>query len=142
MSGMSREARRPSSSALVVGLSLALLLFSVPHVLEDFAAGEPAKQGVPAPVLAFVVSALLVAQGAGLYWLGRGRRRGLALHLVLGVVWPLAAGVAQVPTLVTSGEPYRSGAISVTYVVGIIAVGAALFVASAIALRAPRPGSA
>lgn len=139
---MSPETRAPSASAIVVGLSLALLFFSVPHVLEDFATGEPAKHGVPAPALAFVVSALLVAQGAGLYWLGRGRRRGVVLHLVLGVVWPLAAGVAQVPTLVTSGAPYRSGAISVAYVVGIIVVGGALFVASAIALRAPRPGSA
>ncbi len=37
----------------VVILSLLLFFFTVPHTLEDFALGEPARNGVPAPALCF-----------------------------------------------------------------------------------------
>ncbi len=53
------------------------MFFTIPHTLEDFALGTPAKAGIPAPVLAFVISILFFLQGAGLYWLpqaGKFRR--------------------------------------------------------------------
>ena len=121
----------------VVYLSLLLLFFSVPHTLEDFATGEPAKAGVPAPVLATVVSTVLALQALGLYWLGQKERRGLFAHVAVGLFWPVASGVAQGPALL-SGMPYRAGWISVLYVVGILVIGVLLLVLSLLALRASR----
>ena len=119
----------------VVILSVLLLFFSVPHTLEDFATGEPAKAGVPAPVLSLVVSTVYAFQAVGLYWLGRNYRRGLFAQLAVGLFWPVASGVAQGPALL-SGMPYRSGFISILYVVGILVIGLLLLVMSLLALKA------
>jgi hypothetical protein len=118
----------------VVILSLLLLFFTLPHTLEDFATGEPAEAGIPAPVLSLVVSTIFFMQALGLYWLGQKRRRGLIVNVGIGLFWPLASGIAQLPTIL-NGTPYRSGAISVIYVFGIIIVGILLFISSIIALR-------
>lgn len=115
----------------VLLLSLLLPFFTIPHTLEDFALGEPAKAGIPAPALATVIAGLVVLQALGLYWLGQGRRRGLAAHVLIGLFWPLAGGTAQLPIILT-GAPYRSGAISILYVGGMIVVGLLL---AALAIR-------
>ena len=104
------------------------------HQAEDFALGEPVKNGVPAPVLAFVVSGLFALQGLALFWAGQGDRRGHFVHAGLGIVWPLAAGMAQLPVILASSN-YRSGFISVLYVAGMIAIGILLFLASLQALK-------
>ncbi len=116
-------------------LSLLLFFFAVPHTLEDFALGEPAKNGVPAPGLALVVSGLFALQGLALYWAGQKKRQGFYILAGLGIVWPLAAGLAQLPVILTFIS-YRSGFISVLYVIGIIATGILLFLASLLVLRA------
>lgn len=118
----------------VVSFSLLLLLFTVPHTLEDFASGEPAEAGIPAPFLALAVSILFSLQALGLYWLGQERRRGLFVHVGLGLFWPIASGLAQLPAML-SEVPYRSGAISITYVVGTIVVGILLCLSSIVSLR-------
>jgi len=118
----------------VVVLSILLYFFSVPHTLEDFAAGEPTKAGIPAPVLSLVVATILALQALGLYWLGQTHRRGLFVQIGVGLFWPLASGVAQLPTIL-SGIPYRSGFISVLYVGGIIVVGVLLLFFSLKAVR-------
>jgi len=127
------EAREDRRRTVVVFLSLALLFFSVPHTFEDFALGEPLKRGVPAPVIALVVSSLLAAQAFGLYALGRRRALGLYVHAALGLVWAVAAGLAQLPELF-NGAAYRSGPLSAAYVFGIISIGAALLLVSVAAL--------
>ena len=98
----------------VVFLSLLLLFFTIPHTLEDFATGEPAKAGAPAPLLALVISIIFSLQALGLFWLGQKRRRGLFTHIGIGLFWPIASGMAQLPTIL-SGAPYRSGVISIVY---------------------------
>jgi hypothetical protein len=118
----------------VVILSIALLFFSLPHTLEDFATGEPGKAGIPAPVLSLVVATLFAVQAVGLYWLGRKQRRGYFVQAGVGLFWPIASGAAQLPTIL-SGVPYRSGFISVLYVVGILVIGVCLLIYSLIALR-------
>ncbi len=117
-----------------VFLSLLLLFFTIPHTLEDFATGEPAKAGVPAPILAFVISIIFSLQALGLFWLGQKRRRGLFVHVGIGLFWPIASGLAQLPTIL-SETPYRSGVISVLYVGGMIVVGILLCLSSIISLR-------
>ncbi|MBT3316289.1 MAG: hypothetical protein HN390_16940 [Anaerolineae bacterium] len=132
---MSKTNRKlPTWTMRVVILSLLMFFFAIPHTLEDFALGEPAKNGVPAPVLAFVVAALLALQGLALLWVGQQDRRGYFIHAGLGVFWPLAAGIAQMPVILASSH-YRSGFISVSYVAGIILIGILLFLASLKALK-------
>lgn len=114
----------------VVVLSLLLLFFTIPHTLEDFATGEPAAAGIPAPVLSLVVSTVFFVQALGLYWLGQRRVGGFIAHVIIGLFWPVASGFAQLPTIL-SGVQYRAGAISVAYVVGMILIGI-LLLASAI----------
>jgi hypothetical protein len=113
----------------VVVLSLALILVALPHTLEDFAQGEPAKHGAVAPVLAEVVAGLFALQGWALFELGRQQRRGYLIHAGLGVLWPLAAGSAQLPVIFT-GLPYRAGFVSLFYVFGMIILGLLLLLAS------------
>ena len=79
----------------VVILSLLLFIFAIPHTLEDFALGEPAENGVPAEALALVVAGLFALQGLALFWTGQAERRSYFIHAGLGILWPLAAGVAQ-----------------------------------------------
>jgi hypothetical protein len=126
--GLAPMARR------VVILAIALLFFAVPHTLEDFATGEPVEAGVPAPVLSAVVSLVLAAEALGLYWLGQKQRRGLFALAAVGLFWPVASGVAQLPTILGGGT-YRSGFISLLYVVGIIVIGLMLLGFSLAALR-------
>ena len=121
-------------------LSLLLFFFAIPHTLEDFALGEPSKNGVPAPVLSLVVAGLFALQGLTLFGAGRGDRRSYFLHAALGILWPLAAGLAQVPVILASSH-YRSGFISAFYVTGMILIGILLFLTSWQALRADRPTS-
>ena len=113
----------------VVVLSLALILVALPHTLEDFAQGEPAKHGAAAPVLAEIVAGLFALQGWALFELGSQQRRGYLIHAGLGVLWPLAAGSAQLPVIFT-GQPYRAGFVSLFYVFGMLSVGLLLLLAA------------
>ncbi|MDX9991802.1 MAG: hypothetical protein RBS68_07090 [Anaerolineales bacterium] len=127
-------------TASVVILSLSLIFFTIPHTLEDFALGEPAKNGVPVLVLATVVAGLFALQGLALFWAGQKDRRGYFIHAGLGIFWPLAAGSAQLPVILASSH-YRSGFISVLYVGGMMVIGILLFLASSQSLRADKSGS-
>ena len=118
----------------ILVLSLLLMFAAVPHTLEDFALGEPAKNGVALPVLAAVVAGLFTLQGLGLFSLGAQQRRGYFIHILLGIFWPLAAASAQLPVILTL-QPYRFGFISTFYVISMIVLGILLLLASAIGLR-------
>ncbi|HSG43298.1 MAG TPA: hypothetical protein VLA72_09095 [Anaerolineales bacterium] len=119
---------------IVVVLSLLLFLFTVPHTLEDFATGEPAKAGFPAPVISYVISGMFALQALALFWAGRQMRRSYIIHAFVGLFWLLAASAAQLPTIL-SGNPYRAGFISVFYVGGMIVIGFLLFIVSVLAMR-------
>lgn len=121
----------------VTALSLLLLFFIIPHSLEDFTLGEPAKAGINMFTLAYVVAALIAVQGLALFWTGQRKLRGYVTHGVLGLLWPLVAGSAQLPIILQPG-PYRSGSISEFLVIGIIVVGLLLFFASIRAWSAKR----
>jgi hypothetical protein len=118
----------------VIVLSLLLIFVALPHTLEDFALGEPAKNGISAPVLAGVIAGLFALQGLALFYLGSGQRRGYYIHLGIGLFWPLAAGSAQLPVILTF-QPYRAGFISLHYVFGMIILGLLLCLASIQGLR-------
>lgn len=117
-----KESRTIRNTVWIVILSVLLLFFTIPHTLEDFAYGEPQEMGLSPQVLSLGVAAVFALQGLALYWIGRKQRRGILVHMVLGILWPLGAGAAQLSEIFAPG-PYRSGAISEVYVFGIIAVG-------------------
>lgn len=121
-------------STTVVILSLLLFFFTIPHTLEDFATGEPAKAGIPAAVISYVIAGMFSLQALALFWTGRRMHRSYIIHAFIGLFWPLAAGVAQLPTIL-SGNPYRTGFISVFYVGGMLLIGVLLFIVSLLALR-------
>jgi len=121
-------------STIVVLLSLLLFFFALPHTLEDFATGEPAKAGVSTFVLAYVIAGMFALQGLGLFWIARQMHRGYVLHAFLGIFWPISAGVTQLPAIL-SGVPYRAGFMSVFYVGGMLLIGVLLLMTSILALR-------
>lgn len=55
----------------VLVLSLLLMFVAIPHTLEDFTLGEPAKQNVPAAVLSGVIAVFFILQGLGLFFSGQ-----------------------------------------------------------------------
>jgi len=118
-------------------LSLLLFFFALPHTLEDFATGEPAKAGAPVAVLSYVIAGMFALQAMGLFWIGRQMRRGYFIHVFLGLFWPVAAGAAQLPTIL-SQPTYRAGFISVFYVGGMVVIGILLSTVSILALVAGR----
>lgn len=117
-----------------VPLSLLMFFFIIPHILEDFTLGEPAKAGISAPFLSLVISGMIFLQALALYWLGQARRQGHMANIVVGLFWAVNAGAAQLPVIFT-GAPFRSGAISVLYVLGLVIVGLLLGISSGLALR-------
>jgi len=121
-------------STIVVILSLLLFFFALPHTLEDFATGEPAKAGVSVYVLAYVIAGMFALQALGLFWIARQMHRGYVIHAFLGMFWPISVGVTQLP-VIFSGVPYRGGVISVFYVGGMLLIGISLFITSILALR-------
>jgi len=120
---------------LVVILSVLLFFFALPHTLEDFATGEPARQGVPVFVLAYVIAGMFALQGLGLFWIGRQMNSGYFVHVFLGLFWPLASGAAQLPTILSQGFTYRAGFISLFYVGGMIVIGLLLLITSLLELK-------
>lgn len=135
MSGITDRLDGWTSTVLL--LSLLLFFFTVPHTLEDFALGEPAKAGISAPLLAFAVAGFFALQGLALFWTGRESRWGYALHAAVGLFWAVTAGAAQLPNILAPGA-YRSGAVSVLYVAGIVIVGALLALVSLWTLRSAK----
>jgi hypothetical protein len=67
-----------------------------------------------------------------------GGRVAYRVHVLLGLFWPLAAGSAQLPKILSQGLAYRTGFISVFYVGGMIVIGILLFIVSILALKAGR----
>ena len=120
---------------LVVILSILLIFFALPHTLEDFATGEPARQGAPVFILAYVIAGMFALQGLGLFWIGRQMNRGYFVHVFLGFFWPIASGAAQLPTILSQGITYRAGFISLFYVGGMIVIGLLLLITSLLELK-------
>lgn len=104
--------------AAPIAVSLAGLPFILPHVVEDFAEGLAPRVGLSTPVAAFLLGAFLALQSLGLVLLGQDRRAGWIITFWVGVVWTAGAVVDHGPAL-AAGD-FRSGAVSVLWVVGLV----------------------
>jgi hypothetical protein len=120
-----------------------ILNYNGEHFVVGFGGGRVAYRGAcqsrtPVLILAYVIAGMFALQGLGLFWIGRHMRRGYRVHVLLGLFWPLVAGSAELPKILSQGLAYRAGFISVFYVGGMIVIGILLFIVSILALKAGR----
>ncbi|MBI4608143.1 MAG: hypothetical protein HY726_03950 [Candidatus Rokubacteria bacterium] len=101
-----------------ISVSLASLLFLVPHVVEDLSEGLARRLGLASDLLALLLGGFLALQSLGLVLVGQGRRTGFVITAVVGLIWVAGAIVDHGPALLAG--PFRSGARSVLWVVGLI----------------------
>jgi hypothetical protein len=105
--------------AWTIAVSLAGLPFMVPHVIEDFAAGIAQRLGLSAAALAFLLGGWLALQSLGLVLVGQDRRIGWIGTFWMSLIWAVVAVADHGPAILAGG--FRSGAVSVLWVVGLVA---------------------
>ena len=121
-------------SNLVIGVGLVLVLFSAPHLIDDFLYGIPEEFGLTnqqTQVLAGIFHAQLVVF---FVLAARERKAGYYGLLFWGVFLALAGVLKHLPKIIKP-EPYWSGPFSETLIIGMIIVGIALAIVSILALR-------
>jgi len=125
-----REGNNPKP----VFLYLALAVFSIPHLIDDFLFGIPAEFGISnrtAQILAgvFILLFMLI-----FLELARGRKRGLYGAIFMGSFLTLAGILKHIPLMIQPG-PYWSGWFSETLILGLILSGITLTIFSVLALK-------
>ncbi|HKB26440.1 MAG TPA: hypothetical protein VKG64_15500 [Methylomirabilota bacterium] len=108
-----------SREGWTIAASLAGLPFIVPHVVEDFGEGIAERVGLATPAAAFLLGLYLAGQMLGLVWVGRRRRAGRVVTFWASAIWTVVAVVDHGPAVLAGG--FRSGALSVVWVVGLVA---------------------
>jgi hypothetical protein len=121
---------REHLAVVTVAVSLAGLPFIVPHVVEDFALGIAQRVGLSTGSLAFLVGGYLALQSFGLILLARGHRAGWIVTFWIALIWLAGAVVDHGPALLAG--PFREGASSVTWALGLMATQAAVAVLAAV----------
>lgn len=105
--------------AWTISISLVSLPFILPHVIEDFAEGIAQRVGFSPTVGALLLGGFLALQSLGLVLVGQGRRAGFVLTFCVGLVWVVGALADHGRALLTGR--FRTGPLSVLWVVGLIA---------------------
>ncbi len=102
----------------VIALSLLGLPFILPHVIEDFAEEITHRVGLSTAGGAFLLGGYLALQSLGLILVALRRRAGFLLTFWLGLIWMAGALLDHGGPILQGG--FRSGALSVLWVVGLI----------------------
>ena len=124
--------------ARLIGITVALMLVSLPHALEDFHYGDLMRLGVGPSAGAAILATMYAAQLAGIAWTARGSRIGLAVLGLAGTIWCVGAIAIHGRDLLYGGPDYRHGLISKLLEVLIILFGA---LTAWLSLRAARTGA-
>jgi hypothetical protein len=124
-------------SKRIVFSSFVLLFFTIPHTLEDFATGAPQEANIPASTLSTFISMIFFLQMLGVYLLALKKKHGVYIHIFLGLFWPVASGIAQLPAIFTV-ENYRDGFVSKLYVFGMIVIGLFMLFAAIMTLKSSK----
>ena len=123
-----------------IAVSLAGLPFILPHVIEDFAEGIAQRVGLSTPAGAFLLGVWLAVQMLGLVLLGCGWRPGWIIVFWMSAIWTVVAVGDHGPAIVAGG--FRTGAVSVIWVVGLVATQGAAAVLAWRGWRRREPGRA
>jgi hypothetical protein len=105
-------------------IALALVVVSVPHAIEDFAFGEPARVGVAPAVALCALLAAYATQLTGAWLALRGNLWGGRLIAATGLVWFIGALLVHGPEVRAQGLHWRFGLTSVGELIMIVILSA------------------
>ena len=121
-------------SNLVIGVGLVLVLFSAPHLIDDFLYGIPEEFGLTnqqTQVLAGIFHVQLIVF---FVLAARKQKAGYYGFVFWGIFLALAGILKHLPKILKP-EPYWSGLFSETLIIGMIFAGIVLAVISILAIR-------
>ena len=121
-------------SNLVIGVGLVLVLFSAPHLIDDFLYGIPEEFGLTnqqTQVLAGIFHVQLIV----FFVLAARKRKTGYYGLVFWGIFLALAGILKHLPEILKPEPYWSGPFSETLIIGMIFAGIVLAITSILAIR-------
>ncbi|HEY5094445.1 MAG TPA: hypothetical protein VII69_04915 [Candidatus Eremiobacteraceae bacterium] len=104
---------RSADGVRAAWIAIALIVVSLPHVLEDFTFGEPARVGVSTVAAVSVLLAAYALQLFGALLAFRDDPWGGRLVAALGLVWFVGALAIHGPEILAQGLSWRFGTTSV-----------------------------
>lgn len=125
--------------AALVAVALASFLVTLPHSVEDFIFGVPARFGVGVLTGAFLLGAGYTLHALGIVLASHRRPSGYLINLFVGLGWFFGAALDHLPDVLFSAS-YRAGASSKLLEVLIMLFGIALVVLSSRLLLQHRHG--
>ena len=108
----------------LIVIAIALVIVTIPHVVEDFHYGNILGVHLAGPTAIAVLTLAYGLQIVGIALLWPARRAGATLLAVTGAAWCVGTLVVHGSELLFSGADYRHGLISKLLEVLIIAFGA------------------
>jgi hypothetical protein len=134
MSG--RNVPSTATSTRLIVLTVALMIVSVPHVIEDFHYGGLLGFGASPALAAALLFGAYALPIAGITLTMRGLRAGPLLLGITGAVWCVGAVFAHGHDLLLAGPEYRHGPISKILEIAIIILSAGVALESMVVSRA------
>lgn len=119
---------------LLVVVSVASLLVTLPHSFEDFVAGVPGDFGFTVLTAGTLLAVAYATQVVGILLVSHGVRLGYWLHLLIGLGWFFGSVLDHLDDVLLA-DPYRAGLPSKALEVGIMVVSAAIVALTVLALR-------
>lgn len=113
------------SPAALVAVALASFLVTLPHSVEDFVSGVPARFGAGVLTGGFLLGAGYAFHAFGILLASHGRPSGYLINLLVGLGWFFGAVLDHLPDVLFSAS-YRAGAASKLLEVLVVFFGAAL----------------
>jgi hypothetical protein len=121
-------------SNLVIGVGLALVLFSAPHLIDDFLYGIPEEFGLTNQQTQILAGIFHVQLIVFFVLAARKQKAGYYGLIFWGIFLALAGILKHLPEILKS-EPYWSGPFSETLIIGMIFAGIILTITSILAIR-------
>lgn len=122
---MKRWIKAAGGPAALVTVALASFLVTLPHSVEDFVFGVPARFGVGVLTGGFLLGAGYALHALGILLASHGRSSGYIINLLVGLGWFFGAVLDHLPDVLFSTS-YRTGTSSKLLEVLVMLLGAAL----------------
>ena len=126
--------KRYKWSNLVIGVGLVLVLFSAPHLIDDFLYGIPEEFGLTNQQTQILAGIFHVQLIVFIVLAARKRKEGYYGLVFWGIFLALAGILKHLPEILKP-EPYWSGPFSETLIIGMIFAGIVLAITSILAIR-------